>query len=286
MARILVPLDGSQLAEEALPWAAALARSRGDSLHLLSVYSWDEQFWEAARIDPLVVTEGARAQFESYLAGLARRPEFAGLTVTSDVRPGDPAQEVARAVGESPTAMVVLTTHGRGGFDGTGRGSVADKLVRTLTVPVVVVPPHVAVAPIQSVAVPLDGSFESETALPFARTVAGQAGANVHLLSAVDPELTWHFPEPGGTTAQEHLRERAESYLEGRRATGETVDVPTGKPASVIVEHARNRNCQLIVMGTHGRSGAVRLDLGSVADDVVRKAACPVVLVPIGRKPA
>lgn len=286
MARILLPLDGSQLAEEALPWAAALARSRGEDLHLVSVYGWDEQLWEAAQIDPTTITHGARAQLESYLDGIARRPAVEGITTTFEVRAGDAAQEIARAAGESQTSLVVLTTHGRGGFDGSGRGSVADKLIRTLPLPVAVIPPHAPAVPIQSIAVPLDGSFESETALPLARTLAGQLGATVHLVSAVDPEITWHFPEPGGATAQQHLRSRAESYLEGRRVTGETVAAPTGKPAAAIVEHAQNRNCQLIVMGTHGRSGAVRLDLGSVADDVVRKASCPVLLVPIGRKPA
>lgn len=285
MARILVPLDGSQFAEEALPWAAALARGRDESLHLVSAYSWDDQLWEAAQIDPTTITHGARVQLSTYLDGVSRRPELAGITVTTEVLAGEAAQAVTSAASASQTAMVVLTTRGRGGFDGSGRGSVADKLIRTLTLPVVVIPPHANASPIESIAVPLDGSFESETALPLARTLAVQLGAAVHLLSAVDPEVTWHFPEQGGATAQQHLRERAEGYLEGRRSTGETVAIAVGKPAAVIVEHASSRNCQLIVMGTHGRSGAIRLELGSVADDVVRGSRCPVLLVPIGRRP-
>jgi nucleotide-binding universal stress UspA family protein len=281
MPPILLPLDGSQLAEEALPWAQQFARASGESLVLVSVYGSDEQMWEAAQIDPNVNITGARAQLANYLDRTSQQAAAPGVAVTTEVRAGDVAEQVLRAVQDHQASAIVLTTHGRGGFDGSGRGSVADKLVRRANVPVLVVPPHVPAGPVESLVVPVDGSEAAASAVPVARRLAHQLSARVHLVSVVDPAITWAFPEEGGLRPSDHLRERAESYLSQLKSSDEVSSVVSGRPSAAVVEYATQRDAQLIVMATHGRSGAVRLDLGSVADDVVRRSRCPVLLVPV-----
>lgn len=281
MSRVLVPLDESPLAEEALPWAAAIARARSQAVHLVSVYPFEEQFWELANIDPSNPLAHARESLQHYLGTAWRSPHLAEVVVTTEVRVGEVAAEIADAAEQGDADLIVITTHGRGGFDASGRGSVADKLVRTARVPVLVVPPGAPKAALGSLVVSLDGSSDAERALAPARALAEAAAAQLHLLRVIDPDVGWHLAEPELQSLEDALRTAADASLAGVSQPGDVAAVVRGKVADTIIEYANEHACDLIVMATHGRAGKLRLELGSVADRVVRLANRPVLLVPV-----
>jgi len=142
---------------------------------------------------------------------------------------------------------------------------------------------------ITHILVPTDFSTASDAALDFAKTVAGTFGASLHLLHVFeDPVIPAGFPEayaplPAETRAT--LVDDARQQLAARLSVADrdlvnaTTAVVSGVPAMAIVEYAQDHNIDLIVMGTHGRTGVAHLFVGSVAERVVRLAPCPVLTV-------
>lgn len=289
MPRILVPLDESELAEQALPWAGAVARALGLDVHLIGIWTYDEQIWLRAGVkdeaDPRRIADAITA----YLDRVAGTPSLAGLTVTTEARIGDVAEQITDAASAEDTRMVILTSHGRGGFKRLVQGSVADKLVRTLAQPILVVRPGQAHAALRRLLVTLDGSDTSEGALAPARELANGAGAEMHLLRVVNPlaDVAWTGIGPGPDLSEitEQYTQAARVYLQEKALPGEVTDVYYGRPLDAILEYARVKQCDVIVMGTHGRGGITRLALGSTADAVMRAAERPVLLVPAREEP-
>ena len=150
---------------------------------------------------------------------------------------------------------------------------------------------------INHILVPVDFSAHSERAVQYATTVANRFGARLQLLHVVeDPFVTgaWssevyvpNMPELLGTltnAAQQRIAELKER-LAAHGFVVET-DVVTGQPARTIVEHATSGGFDLIVMGTHGRTGLSHVFMGSIAERVVQKAPCPVLTVHEGNRAA
>lgn len=143
--------------------------------------------------------------------------------------------------------------------------------------------------PIKRMLVPTDFSPASDVALTYALEMALVQGCTVHLLNVIDDaSFATAYPdgfyvELPGLRAQliEEATDRLEAMAEQCRAAGVTAtrEVAVGRPARVIVETATSRGSDLVVMGTHGRSGFAHLVLGSVAERVVRTAPCPVLTV-------
>lgn len=278
--RILVPLDESPVAEQSLPWAAALARAMDAPVHLVSVYRSDEDFWAYSDLDPSRPIREGSESVPLYLDAVARTAPLAGLRVSTEVRTGDVPEQILESAREGDTRFVVITTRGRGGFTGVGLGSVADKLVRTLPQPVLVVPPEAgAAAGLERLLVPVQGTRESEVALGPARDLARSAGGLLHLLRVIEPDGEWAVRDEEYDAYMDHLAERATRYLERLGEPGDVKVVLHGRPEVLIPEYARGNACQLIVMATHGWSGPIRLELGSTADAVVRSGQIPVLLV-------
>lgn len=289
MARILVPLDESELAEEALPWAAALARATGSGVHLIAVWNLDERVWMRAGVDPVESNARIADALGEYLQRIAGHSALEGLNVTYETRMGNVAEQIALASTEEDTRVITLTSHGRGGFKRWIQGSVADELVRTVNIPVLVVRPGKGPAQFRRMLITLDGSETSERALPVARELANATGAEVHLLRVVNPvaEVAWTglgpAPDLGEITRQ--LAEAAQAYLEQVARQGEKWDVMYGRPLDAILQYAEEHQCDVIAMGTHGRGGITRLALGSTADAVMRAADRPVLIVPAREEP-
>lgn len=284
MARILIPLDESALAEQAIPWAAALARGIGAGVHLVAVWTKDEQLWERAGIDPGDSPARIVAALDGYLASVAERPELESVEVTFETRMGDVSDQIADVASSGDTQVIAITSHGRGGFKRLVQGSVADELVRTVAIPVLVVRPGLESQQFRRLLVTLDGSETSERALPVARTIANAAGAEVHLLRVVNPvaEVAWAgvgpAPDMGEITRQ--FSEAAQAYLEQQAVPGEVYEVLYGRPVDAILEYAREKRCDVIAIGSRGRGGVVRLALGSTADAVMRASDRPVLIIP------
>ena len=147
--RILVPLDGSVLAEAALPHAISIARCSGSSITLLEVAT---PITVATAIDPLTTTaaeatlalesiDAAEQTAIDYLAGVARRPEFEGIPVQTEVVRGTAAPEIIRRAHAGDVDLIAMSTHGRTGLGRLVFGSVADQVLREAGLPILLIRP-------------------------------------------------------------------------------------------------------------------------------------------------
>jgi len=284
---ILVPLDGSVLAERALPYAEQLAKMRGDKLVLARAVQ--------ARIFPGVDPSDRQIQLseqaEAYLQQVAKRLTERGLTVDTAVPYGPAADEILDEVKIRRPNMVVMATHGRSGLGRSIYGSVADAVLRRIELPLVLVPAACKESPRvdqpMRVLVCLDGSALAEQALDEAQELAPGADTTYHLVRLVEPVYTGMYGEaaPYVYGTQEMDLTSAEAYLETMaqrlRAGGRNVTtaVSIADPAGAIVAAANDEKVDYIAMATHGRGGLARLVLGSVASGVVQRAQVPLLLI-------
>jgi nucleotide-binding universal stress UspA family protein len=294
--RILVPLDGSTLAEEALSVAGPIAHRLGAEVHLMSVQppalSAGAQFGLAdSNAQPVY---GEREHIEAYLAIIgARLARTDGVHAVPAVMDGQPAELLAQYIRAADIGLVVMTTHGRGG---TGRfllGSVADELVRQVTVPVLLLRhgAHPDGADFHRIAIALDGTEQSERSLGPALALGEAAGgAHYTLVRAIQPPAPMVtpvglYPSPEGESIEDR-GEAAGNYLEEvadwLREGGVVVEtrVLVGQPGEEIVRFASKDRSELVVVGTRAARGIDRLLQGSVADLVMRNARQPVLIVP------
>lgn len=294
-APILVTLDGSELAEQALPHAAALSRLLDAPLLLLRV---PEPVWVADVSAGLWIShpvEDAEHQAEAraYLETVAARPELRGLTVRSELAAYPAIHGLLEAIAAARPRLVVITTHGRSGLQRVVLGSVAEKLIRAAHASVYVV--RAAETPrapaFARLMVALDGSPLPEAALHQAQALA--AGGAAQLLLAHVPMVPGYasaIPEAAGLQPNLMLREmeEAETYLEGQvsrlAAAGLAAEsrmevVAEGTVAEGLLHAAADWDADLIFVTPHGRTGLGRWLFGSVSADLVRHADRPVWLV-------
>lgn len=275
MDRILVPLDGSALAEAILPLAGTLARAHRAELLLLRAVP--------PRSDR---AEPEEREARTYLARLSERLHDRSLeTVRVLVPHGKPDLAIAEAAAERHVDLIAMTTHGRTGLSRLLLGSVAESVVRQAPAPVLVVRGEPSWGgQIRQVLVPLDGSELSGAILPVVERLAGPFEFVIHLLHAMEP-----LPAAAGAAARVEeihaLRQReAEGYLDKVAGAIEPEGLPVhrairvGPPVQVIQQYAQEEAIDLIAMTTHGRTGLGRLLFGSVAEEVMRAVTIPLVL--------
>ena len=301
---VLVPLDGSTLAEEALAAAGAFAHRVGASIHLVTVQPPlvppGAEF--GLRDTDDAAAAGVRDHIDAYLAMMAAKlARTRGVHAVTAVLVGDPVDRLAEYVRVNEIALVVMTTHGRGGFSRFWLGSVADQLLRQVKAPVLLLR-HGARsedAAFERILIALDGSRASEEALAPAIAL-GSLAANAHytLVRVVEPlpppmvRPVGLYPPDSGAQSLDQLSAAAARYLEevadGMRDRGLAVEtrVLAGGVAEQVVRFAEQSHSQLIAVGTRGVRGMDRLMLGSVADKVVRSAGRPVLVVPAGPRRA
>lgn len=281
---ILIPLDGSSLAERAIPYAVRLAHAGGGRLVLFHATPDHDQL---ARSEAELAVIASLGQHVETLRRL-------GVEAASWTVHGPPGAAIRSVVREHHVDLIVMSTHGRGGIGRMLYGSVADQVIREAAVPVLLVSPACdrrweEGKPLR-IMVPLDGSHASEAALAPARDLGQALNAELWLVRAVEepfeqslrygPNGVPFVIQAGGSDLDEALR-----YLEtvaGRFGTSfSSIDVfaDVGRAARVIAEAARREDIDLIVMATHGRTGLARLALGSVATTVLQHAPVPVMLV-------
>jgi nucleotide-binding universal stress UspA family protein len=297
--RVLVPLDGSPLAQSALPYALALASAVDAPITLLSVVP-PMQMLTDDYVPYNAATEAVQlADAGDALDALARSLRTHGVRVTTAVAVGDAADQILRYTEENDVDAIVMASHGRGGALHWAFGSVARKVITGATVPTLVVraqdaPEHAETpAPLRSILVPLDGSELAEGVIPLATDLARSCGASVTLARVV--------PFPGGIYmaspyaplvaadtfdhAMEQARDAARVYLEAAaerlRSAGITVEavVRDGDPASRLLSLMDEDRYDLVVAATHGRTGIRRWVMGSVAERLIESSHTPVLLV-------
>lgn len=274
--RLMVPLDGSNLAETALPLARSIARSQAAEVVLVRVVrppTWatddgGDYAWRA--FEDLKAALDAEAR--RYLDELAGESRAVGVPTRAFVRHGRPADELLYLELELHPDLMVMATHGRTGLARLALGSVADRMVREGDSPVLIARalgrPSFGV---ESALVPLDGSSLAEEALPLVEELAGRPLKRVGLIRAI------HSAEEEPAAAR-YLAE----IEDGLAPTGLilTRAVYVGDPVDVIEREAPA--VDLVIMATHGRGGFDRLRHGSVATHVSRHASTPVLLVRAG----
>ncbi|TVR65326.1 MAG: universal stress protein [Gemmatimonadales bacterium] len=295
---LLVPLDGSSFSEDALPAARRLARLLEARLHLVHVIRpapdadlkspQQDLEWKAQ------IREGA----ETYLDGLATELEEDGIRVTTAVLEGGVPLALDGYVKRSRIPLVVMTTHGSGGFRRWWLGSVADAILRKGSAHLLLVRPWNGAEgegegeverDFHNVVVPLDGSAEAEAALFPARQLARRFGSSLSLVRVVPAplELTSIYGVAGVRMEGEGHRRRKEEateYLASVVARGgdpvpESHVAEASAAAEGVIQAAREMEGDLLVLSSHGRGGLSRMVLGSVADKIIRGTTLPVLVV-------
>jgi len=314
---ILVPLDGSLRAEQALPVAAHIARFNGGSLLLVQVVSLVTDYsggWAPAAMESQEEIDEEIASATTYLKSLAASPGLAGIEIRTKVVFGLPVQQLLAAVAAPEIDLIVLCSHGRTGFTRWVLGSAAHALVHQCTVPILVLrqgetpsvlAPGGSAGPIHTL-VPLDGSLLAEAALrPAAHLTATLAapGEGVLLLSQVVKISPTTTEEGSVNELNEELLQGARAYLSQaeERLSHEGKDLRLSLTSSVeaapdvasallrLAEHGtvgktgedgtENNPCDLIAISTHGRTGLHRWVMGSVTDRLLNTTKLPVLIV-------
>jgi nucleotide-binding universal stress UspA family protein len=292
--RILCPIDLSAAATRALVHAAALARWYSASLIILHVQPQPDERVNSGYPGGAELRRAQPKIEEDILAEMAAIVERIGATALK------PAFEVAhgrvhRVIVERASAMqadlLVLGTHGSGGYDRALLGSVTEKVIRTATCPVLTVPPGCLPTPAQvafkRVLCPVDFSPSSLKALHYALDLAEQSHGCVsvlHVLEYMDPaEPREHVDDRIRIDRQhfvEHARQRVHELMSGDRPWCDVKEsvVCDERAYTAIIERA-NAGADLIVMGAQGTGGNELTIYGSNTQQVVRTATCPVLSV-------
>jgi len=294
---LLVPLDGTSLAEAALPVTRYLARQLKARVTLLHVIEPDSR--------PLVHGEPHltdRAAAEAYLGRLVAELTAAGIASDQHVH-DESAPQIAGGIVEHEQELhpdlVVMCTHGPETLDRRLRGSLAQQVVARGRTPLLLVRPGTPAASepfaLQRLLVPLDGDPHHEQGFALACELARAGKAQLQLLSAVPrfgslagqraslarylPGATWMLQ---GVTV-ENLRGYLGGLLERAAEQGLTAgaEVCTGKPGPLITSAAENNDSDLIVLATHGKAGTEAFWANSVAAWVQARSARALLLVPV-----
>lgn len=293
MYKILVPLDGSELAENALPTAFSLARQRQGEIILLRVPILAPMFVTTPTpegygiIWPEQALEHSRGEATQYLATLQKTKCPMDVTVHTQVMAGDIASVIVDTAVEQEVNLILMSAHGYSGVTRWRLGSTAEKVLRSAPCPVLVVR---SAQPLHRILIPLDGSPLSEAALPLGLEIAAVLGGEVTLLSATPLSLeqlaALEKLENGlGSRALAEALAEAQNYLE-RLALAEQqwgvhvqVAARAGPPAEAILKYAETHKVDLIVMASHGHTGLQRWAYGSVTEKVLRCGQASLLIV-------
>lgn len=281
---LLIPTDGSDVATQTAHLGIELATQFDAEVHVLSVADSSLAAGVGYSGDSPRMRRRLREQATERTDSLGQEASARGINVTTAIREGIPAQEIIDYSTDHDLDAIVIGTSGRGGVSRALIGSVADKVIRTATIPVVTLNPATLDSEptfenIESLLLPTDGSEASEPAAVQGIKLAEQLDAQVHVLSVIEPDDT--LVEEDEKATREHAIEAINKIeQECRNRDFDVVThIRTGKPAQEIVEYVRENNIGWIVMGTQGHGGFERWLLGSVTDTVVRTAPVPVITI-------
>jgi nucleotide-binding universal stress UspA family protein len=282
--RLLVPLDGSERAERALPVAERIAQAIHAPVVLVQVVAlapFPNPY--GAPIPPGVYQQVmddalrlATASLDRTAAALRQR----GLVVETRVERGEPASTLLDLLPALQVGLVVMTTHGRTGLARFALGSVADRLVRYGHVPILLVRALAAApagtTPLDSALVPLDGSTLAEAALPLAVQLAGALVHHLTVLRVVPAEASAE-ERAAAQGYVDAVRARVEQQLAGRPCGLRALSV-VGDPAEQIARWAETDE-SLVILASRGSSGIQRWLLGSVTDHLLHDTTAPLLVV-------
>ncbi len=295
--RLLVPLDRSPLAEQALGQAAAIARSSHAAVDVILVHEplafagfadvpWNADQW---------------GDEENYIATIAEEVlSGAVVPISYAIQRGAPAETISHRAIDIDADLIVMTSHGRTGLSRAWMGSIADGVIRRSSVPVLLLRPiegksryEAAHHLFKKILVPLDGSVWASDILSAAIALAESGDGRLVVLRVVQPvplviadgNMPFAYPPPiADEIATKRLvaeaKEQVVSLARRSRQNGTEIEphvVVAAHVAQAILDFVRAHDIDAIAMSTHGR-GASRLLIGSVADKVLRGSDIPLLL--------
>lgn len=287
--KILVPLDGSNLAELALPYAEELAVAFNSEVVLVYVSEPTESQY--------------RHMHQLYIEDVARQIRKRVTKVSPLVLSGKPAGEIIGYAEQNDVGLIIMASHGRSGITPWSTGGVASKVLHATKIPLLLIK---AAKPrqrkpgkrlINRILLPLDGSKAGEAAVHYVGELMDRlesevilfgvvpAGQHIRTVGGLDYIL---FPEQHleaiKTEAREYLNK---AYRRLKRGKGEVrVELRVGDIAQEIIKFAEEINVGLIAISSHGHSGIERWVFGSIANKVVQASNTPVLLVKATRRRA
>jgi nucleotide-binding universal stress UspA family protein len=290
--RILVPLDGSSLAERALPAAITLAQAFSAEtpceLHILRVVPPI-----MVALEPTLYTETihlGEEESQSYLAAVALDYADSGIPIVPVAKTGSVAESIISYAQEQDIDLIVISSHGRSGISRWVYGSVAEKVLRQSCCATLIIREQVeqTAGKFKKILVCLDGSAVAEKVLDSALSLAQCSQAEIILLRVVEP-ANLLFDMETADQVQESVnaleRGEAEAYLnnlmQNMPQTPGALSAHTlmGPTADTIIDFAQEKQVDLIAISSHGRSGISRWVYGSVAEKVMRGAKCATLIL-------
>jgi len=292
--RILMPLDGSRLAEAAIAYGAELTARLGSELILLHVYPSEQQsFIPMHQLYLREVSKGVQSYIEK------RFPRCEDWTLRTEILRGEPADTIREYIEKNDIKLTIVTSHGSSGFKFWWMGSVADKVVRAVNTPVLLIrvkeprPVEGKKNLINRILVSLDGSKTSEMAVPYAVELAKSLRASITLYRMVEGKALTSDTDayapmvmvPGTAKEEKRVRSYLNEVESGIRAKGIPVThkVTLGADAAAeILEQEKTAKVDLVIMAGRGGSTITRWAFGSVAQKILFEGELPLLLV---RKP-
>ena len=305
---VMIPLDGSTLAEQALPLGVSLAQqiSSDSVVQLVQVVPKPSNAVSYIStpngdISPLELVDAFWGSAQSYLSKMKEELAEVGIPVETCILEGDVGQVLADLANEQETCYIVMSTHGRGGLSRWALGSVADQLLHLSKRPLIIMRPQGAMqvtmpralhlennlSQLKRIVVPLDGSPLAEQVLPHVKKLARAYEAELLLfrsVSLVPPSmigadvalLEKKLYEVNRNEARDYLKRiKVNLQIQGFKVSIEVGGAPT---ADAILRYATQVDADLIAMATHARGAIGRLIWGSVTDGVIRAGQMPVLV--------
>lgn len=291
--RILCPTDFSETSAHAIAHATAIARWYGASLTVLHVYEAILGSIPGFAGGPDEIPPAELSRIREKMSVSCAAATAAGIRADVVVEPGQPAVSILDCAAKVRADLIVIGTHGLGGFEHLVLGSVAERVLRKAGCAVLTVPPHAESSklPFKRILCAVDFSEWSLRAFGLAQSLAQESGARLTILTVI--EWPWEetsapvftdLPEPQAAALAEFRRYAEETALKrlkslGQESPGGNLDtrLSHGKPAARIVETAADIGADLIVLGVHSRRALDMGIFGSTANQVVRQARCGVV---------
>jgi nucleotide-binding universal stress UspA family protein len=283
--RLLVPLDGSELAERALPYAQTIAKTMGSEITLFTV--------------SIALVEQLDRPMKAYLELKAKELQAQGIKASSAVAYGTVPDEIVGFADKNNIDLIIISTHGYSGIKRWVLGSVARKVLYGTSVQVLLIKskaPKVSKVELKKLMLPLDGSLFSESPIPFIRQLTKDSHAEIFLTLVCEPPLVPSYGDhPINPTWEKHrdkvwleAKKQAAEYLkkmeavlkkQGMIVRSEVIPGELGRVAETLLQAAEKDKIDLITMATHGRSSVSRWVYGGTANRIVEQSIQPVLLI-------
>lgn len=288
--RMLFPTDGSDVAATTVETVLEIAATHDSTLHILHVA--DTKHDSVTRLGTEVVDVLER-EGQQIVATVADQAAERGIDHEADVIQGGVHETITAYATEHDIDVIVMPTGGRDGVTQALLGSVTERVIRTSSTPVLTLPPDSAAVthPFRNLLIPTTGRRQTDSVIELGVDLATAYSATFHALSVVDTmslgidvysEQHVAELEEQATAAVEHATGMAEdasvSSIQGSVMEGVSV-------SKEILRYIEAHDIDLVVVGTHGRSGVDRYLLGSVSEKIVRSSPVPVLVVPLEKTP-